>query len=384
MRILGVSNYQGRAIQKTRQWVMQITLHFFPGLFETTQPPPTTDTEHGQRMDAGRHGRGVGRYIPPAQRNQAPVYRAPAIRIPARYPVADLAERTTEWFEQAHEWIDTQFFPVYGDGHPVDCRHCGFHFDAAVERDVIGSLFDDTPRDQSELRMISRTVGFMRAMYPRPQVGTYYIMMREHSENPLAFSLMILMLETLQRAFTRKGIRTRWWVHLDEQHGTGRYEHPHAWIKLDGYYSGFTRTEKAWVDGIIARHGIRSLPVNNRFSVFRNGERVHAQENPNGPYRGDEVYDTDTRFGLMNRLSDGRIPVGLNVGGYARIVAESFMQYLEPIGFQWGRTVQVFVWGLPDRTCFCHAAIGSDYEPRDLQLQLRVPRVQAAAHEMEE
>ena len=282
-------------------------------------------------------------------------------------------ERTTGWFKQAHEWIHKKFFPNYGKGHPTDCPHCRFLFDDDVESVVIGSLFDDTPRDQSELKMILSTIGFMRAIYPRPHVGTYYIMLREHSEDQLAFSLMILMLETLQRAFTRKGIRTRWWVHLDEQRYngryTGRYQHPHAWIKLDGYDNGFTEIEKAWVDGIISRHGIHSLPVNQHFFVFHKNKRVYAQKNDNGPYNGDKVYYTESRFGLKNRLSDGRVPVDLNVDVCARIVADSFVRYLKPINFHWGRTVQVFVWGLPGRTCFCHAPIGSVYEPRDLQLR---------------
>lgn len=378
-------------------------------------------------MDTRRHGRGIGGFVPPAHQikapigiegfhrahkehmehrpigdghkgeryiphhqhgamrraNQVPNFRAPAIRIPHCYPVADLAERTTIWFDQAYKWIDTRFFPVYGNGHLEDCRHCGFRFDDDVERNVISSIFDDTPRDQAELKMILRVIGFMRALYPRPQVGTYYVMMREHSENPLAFGLMVLMMETLQRAFARKGIRTRWWIHLDEQRGTGRYEHPHAWFKFDGYYDEFTSTEKMWVNNIITRHGNRSLPVTDEFSLVRKGRRIYAQRSSNGPYdgdtiyntaKGDTIYNTATRLGLMNRLSDGSVPATLNIGGFAHIVAESFVQHLNPIRFQWGRTVQIFVWGLPEGTCFCHAPVDSHHGPRDLQLHLLAQR----------
>ena len=66
-----------------------------------------------------------------------------------------------------------------------------------------------------------------------------------------------------------------------------------------------------------------------------------------------------TRFSQMSPLSD-------DIGTSAHVVADSFTQYLEPINFEWGRTVQVFAWGLPDRTCFCHAPIDSRYGPRDL------------------
>ena len=256
----------------------------------------------------------------------------------------------TELFRRAREWIDTVFFPQHC-AHDRGCRHCYMHTSPHVEN-AIRSLFDDTPLDQAELDMILRVVCFMR---PKTWVGTYYIMIRRHSEDPVAFGLLILIMESLQRAFARKGIRTRWWFHLDEKNG--RYEHAHAWIKLDGYDTRFTEMEWRWVSDTRRAHGPASLPVLEGFRDIYTGKV--AKKNANGPWDGDTVYAMGTRFSQMSPLSD-------DIGTSAHVVADSFTQYLEPINFEWGRTVQVFAWGLPDRTCFCHAPIDSRYGPRDL------------------
>ena len=282
----------------------------------------------------------------------------PQPQIPVGNPLHDHAERTTEWFHRASTWIESTFSPE----RVADCRHCTFLPDSTIERNVIATLFDDTPRDRAEMRMILQVIGFMRAIYPKPLTGVYYIIMRKHSDDPIAYALLILIMESLQRAFTRKGIRTRWWFHLDEQRGTGRYEHPHAWLKLDGYDNGFTPTEHDWVTRIIRQQGTDSLPVTTFFTIRNRRAERHAD----GPWEGDEIHTTATRFGLMDRFPDDSVPEEFNISSNARIVADSFTQYLEPINFEWGRTVQVFAWGLPDRTCFCHAPINSRYGPRDL------------------
>ena len=270
-------------------------------------------------------------------------------------------ERTEEWFRRGYDWIDKVFFPRHCEGlHDEGCRHCKMYSSDYVEN-AIRSLFDDTPLDQAELAMILRVVCFMR---PKKWVGTYYIMLREHSEDSIAFGLLILMMESLQRAFTRKGIRTRWWFHLDENNG--QYEHPHAWIKLDGYDTGFTHTERTWVNTTFKKYGSGSLPVREGFRDYRTGNV--ARKNAIGPWDGDTIYHMDTRFSQMSPLSDDIAPADFNIGSNAHVVADNFVQYLKPINFEWGRTVQVFAWGFSNRTCICHAPVGTKYQPRDLHI----------------